>query len=265
MKKIAICGKGGSGKSTVVALLAKLLRGKNYNVLVVDSDESNTGLYRMLGFDKAPSSIMDMMGGRKSLKEKLPPKSPIGLPRSRTDMLSDEKISIKNIPQEYISNSDEGISLISVGKINNAMEGCACPIGALGKELLAKLDMELDQIVLIDMEAGIEHFGRGVEAGVDAVLIVVDPSYESIELAERINRVAGQMNIDHIFAVLNKVSSDEMAESLKKKLQNKDIRVIGNIHHDDVTFLAGLEGRSITGDISIKDTAELIPELIIKG
>jgi len=262
MNKIAICGKGGSGKSTIAALLAGALQDTNYRVLVVDSDESNTGLHRMLGFDKAPLSIMDMMGGRKSLKQKLPPKSPVGLARTRTDMLSDQEIRIDSIPGEYINYSDHGIALIGVGKINEAMEGCACPIGALGKELLAKLHLEPGQIVLIDMEAGIEHFGRGVESGVDAVLIVVDPSYESIDLAERINRVSRQMDIGHIFAVLNRVTSKEMAESLANKLVDRDIQVIGNIRYDGGTFLAGLEGQTITGDIAAADAADIAAKLL---
>jgi CO dehydrogenase maturation factor len=262
MNKITICGKGGSGKSTVTALLAKALREKLYSVLVVDSDESNTGLHRMLGFEKAPLSIMDMMGGRKNLKEKLPPKSPKGLARTQTDMLSGNEIRIDSIPQEYINYSDDGIALIGVGKINEAMEGCACPIGALGKELLAKLYLEAGQIVLIDMEAGIEHFGRGVEAGVDAVLIVVDPSYESLDLAGRINRVSAQMQIDHIYAILNKVTSKEMAANLTEKLGNQGVRVIGNIRYDQGTFRAGLEGHLISGNIASKDGGDIVTWLL---
>ncbi|MFC1846052.1 P-loop NTPase [Chloroflexota bacterium] len=261
MNKIAICGKGGSGKSTVAALLARALHDKNYKVLVVDSDESNTGLHRLLGFDKAPLSIMDMMGGRKSLKDKLPPKSPVGLARTRTDMMSDQEIRIDSIPEGYINISGDGIAMIGVGKINEAMEGCACPIGALGKELLAKLHLEPGQIVLIDMEAGIEHFGRGVESGVDAVLIVVDPSYESVDLAERINRVSRQMDIGHIYAVLNRVTSREMADSLTKKLEDRGIQLIGNIRYDDGTFQAGLDGVAITGDVSSGDAADIVSKL----
>ena len=69
--KIAVCGKGGSGKSTIVALLANEARGKGYKVLVVDSDESNSGLYRMLGFDHPPVPLRELVGGKKSLKGKL--------------------------------------------------------------------------------------------------------------------------------------------------------------------------------------------------
>ena len=151
--------------------------------------------------------------------------------------------------------------MIGVGKINEAMEGCACPIGALGKELLSKLYLEPEQIVLIDMEAGIEHFGRGVESGVDAVLIVVDPSYESIDLAERINRVSRQMNIDYIYTVLNKVTSDEMTVSLRQKLEERGIQVLGNVHFDDRTFQAGLEGQIVTGDIALGDASEIVSKL----
>ncbi len=265
MNKIAICGKGGSGKSTMAALLAKSLRGKNHKVLLVDSDESNTGLHRMLGFDKAPRSIMDMMGGRKSLKEKLPPKSPVGLARTGTDILARREIKIDEIPEEYINYSGDGIAMISVGKINEAMEGCACPIGALGKELLAKLRLEAGQIVLIDMEAGIEHFGRGVESGVDAVLIVVDPSYESIDLAERIYRVSKQMNIGHIYAVLNKVTSQEIAAGLTQKLENRNIPLIGKIPYDEDTFRAGLEGQIISGDIAAQGADGIIGALLEKS
>jgi len=69
--KIAVCGKGGSGKSTIVSLLANEARGKDYKVLVVDSDESNSGLYRMLGFDHPPVPLMELVGGKKGLKKKM--------------------------------------------------------------------------------------------------------------------------------------------------------------------------------------------------
>lgn len=264
MKKLAVCGKGGSGKSTVVSLLAKEISRRAYDVLVVDADESNLGLHRILGIDEAPVPIMDSVGGKKGIKEKLPPKNAAGLSRTGTAILDDAAIKPADIQPPFVARAN-GVSLVSIGKIHQAMEGCACPIGALGKEFLQKLELEEREVVLVDMEAGVEHFGRGVEAGVDGILIVVDPSFESLELAGRIHEIALQMGITRIAAVLNRVISQTMAERLREELARKNVRTAGVIHQDEEVFLAGLEGRSGEGKAAGKDARLLLDSLLAES
>jgi CO dehydrogenase maturation factor len=175
--KILICGKGGSGKSTVVALLAKSLNRKGLRVLLVDADESNVGVSRLLGSPDGVS-LLDSLGGKKDLQKKMMAAFPAGKPLE----LFTTRWSLGDIPADCLSQA-AGIQLMSVGKIQHFGEGCACPMGALAKAFFSNLDTAADEVVVIDAEAGVEHFGRGVEAGCDLILAVVDPSYESILLA----------------------------------------------------------------------------------
>src|SRR6056297_3417184 len=126
--KISICGKGGSGKSTVVTLLAKAVREKDLSVLVVDSDESNSGLFKMLGFERPPIPLMELIGGKSSLKKKL----------NEPDIFREPQISINDLPPQYIQNKDN-LAIVSIGKILQSLEGCACPMGVLNREFLKKL------------------------------------------------------------------------------------------------------------------------------
>lgn len=263
MKKLTVCGKGGSGKSTIVSLLAHGLTQRGYSVLVVDADESNLGLYRILGMNKPPATLMESVGGKKGIKERLPPKSAQGLERTETEILESGYRRSVDIPAPYIRRAN-GISLVSIGKIKHALEGCACPIGALGKEFLDRLEVGEEEMVLVDMEAGVEHFGRGVEAGVDCVLIVVDPSFESIELAARINTIASDMGIKRIKAIINKVSSEEMAGKLHDSLIAKDVMTAGIVYQDEEVFLAGLEGRTGAGNRAQNNVEGILDNLLVQ-
>lgn len=231
--KISVCGKGGSGKSTLVSLLANEAVNMDLSVLVVDSDESNSMLFRMLGFRKAPTPLMELVGGKRMLKEKM----------VQNRVLTESQIIIQDIPSEYLLKRN-GLMLISIGKIHQALEGCACPMGALSREFLKKLKLKEKEISIIDMEAGIEHFGRGVDTGIDKVLVVVEPSFESLTLSEKIKSLTDGMNKE-LWAVLNKVSTVDLTHKLKNDLKKRGIDVIGVIPEDPEVFEACLEGHAI--------------------
>ena len=97
-------------------------------------------------------------------------------------VMTQKHIMVSDIPSENILTKDN-LGLVSIGKILQSLEGCACPMGVLSREFLRKLSLASDEIAIVDMEAGVEHFGRGVETSIDAVLIVVEPSFESLQLA----------------------------------------------------------------------------------
>ncbi|MFO8090729.1 MAG: P-loop NTPase [Desulfatiglandaceae bacterium] len=228
--KISVCGKGGSGKSTVVTLLANLTRQRGFKVLVVDSDESNSGLFRMLGFEKPPIPLMEMVGGKSALKKNM----------QQPSIFEQPEIEIDDIPSSYIERKD-GLSLVSIGKILQSLEGCACPMGVLSREFLKKLRSGNEMVTFVDMEAGVEHFGRGIDEGIDRVIIVVEPSYESLRVAEKIKELAGGMG-KAVDAVLNKVPSDQVAEKLDKELNGMNIDILGKIPNDPMVFDAGFDG-----------------------
>jgi CO dehydrogenase maturation factor len=231
--KLSVCGKGGSGKSTLTGLLAQQAVACGFGVLVVDSDESNSGLYRFLGFEKPPKALMDLVGGKKKLKGKM----------QQPNILHNKRISIKDIPLAHRV-AKNGLSMVSIGKITRAFEGCACPMGVLNREFLKKLNLEKGEIALVDMEAGIEHFGRGIDADMDAILLVVEPSFESLAIANKIKEIAGDVN-KRLWAVLNKVRSDDMKTQLVEALGQNHIEVVGVLPDDPAVFEAGLAGLPI--------------------
>ena len=260
MKKISVCGKGGSGKSATVTLLARGMRARGHRVLVIDSDESNTGLYRMLGFDRSPSPLIDLLGGKKKVEEDIQAKVNAGESELALELMKGE-MPVADIPAEYILETD-GIKLVSVGKILMALEGCACPMGIVSRSFLKKLHLEADEIAIVDLEAGVEHFGRGVETSIDTVLVVVEPSFDSLELAEKINSLAAGIEIGDVWVILNKITSEELAAKLKSELNKKGITVIGFIHYDPEIFEACLEGHPPYGRIAAEDIDKILDFLL---
>ena len=150
-------------------------------MLVVDSDESTPGLYRVLGFDQRPRPLLELVGGKKQV---FPTFSDEATPRE--NLLTRKEFGIADLPGDYVVGGD-GIRLVCIGKILQSLEGCACPIGVLSREFLKRLSLQDNEMVIVDMEAGIEHFGRGVETSIDSVLIVTEPSFDSLELTEKIS------------------------------------------------------------------------------
>ncbi|HIH69342.1 P-loop NTPase [Methermicoccus shengliensis] len=218
--KILVCGKGGCGKSVVAALIAKELAKRGKKVLVVDTDESNFGIYRNFGVEQ-PRDFMEFLGGKEKVRERLLSflKSGEG---EKTRM--PDKISLNELPKDFTAEKD-GIKVIAIGKIHEFGEGCACPMGAVAREFLQALKLGEDEFVVVDTDAGIEHFGRGVEAGGDVVVAVIEPSYESIRLAEKIVELSRKIG-KRVVKVGNKVdeSSKEFVKAdaylpLRKEIQ----------------------------------------------
>ena len=229
-----ICGKGGSGKSTISALLAKEIARRKFEVLVVDTDESNFGLYKQLGFEQ-PRDFMESLGGKKALSEKL-------MKFIRSEMREGLKIldefTIQDIPPELVV-GENGVKLVAIGKIHSFGEGCACPMGALAREFLEKLKTNGEHVV-VDTDAGIEHFGRGVEAGCDKIVVVVDPSYESVQLSAKISEMGEKIG-KPVFFVLNRM--DENSRDLVDLVDNG--KVIGTLPFDKEVFRACLKGNEV--------------------
>ncbi|MBW1800316.1 MAG: P-loop NTPase [Deltaproteobacteria bacterium] len=248
--KISVCGKGGAGKSTITTLLAGAARERGYSVLVVDSDESNSGLFRMLGFEKPPVPLMELIGGKAKLREKM----------GQKNVLSEAQVSVEDIPSQYLQRRD-GMMLMSIGKILQSFEGCACPMGVLSREFLKKLRLKENEIAIIDMEAGVEHFGRGIDEGIDRILLLVEPSYESVSVAEKIKDLATGLNKESM-AILNKIDSEGTASKLKDKLELKNIGVIGAVPKDPLIFEACLDGRPLVNGEAFNAVGNVLDKLL---
>jgi CO dehydrogenase maturation factor len=238
--KILICGKGGCGKSTIVALLAKEIAIRKGKVLVIDSDESNIGLHSRLGMQK-PEDFMNYFGGKKVLFEK-------------TKELKD-KWRLDDLPRNYLTEKGN-IQLLSMGKIYQFGEGCACPINALSSRFLEILDLGDEEFLIADTDAGIEHFGRGVEKGVDILFVVIDPSRESILLAEKVSELGRQV-VKPVYYILNRIADQKTEEFLLSSIDRG--KVIAIIPENKEIFISGLVGNEFNIEIEgVKEIADLL-------
>jgi CO dehydrogenase maturation factor len=237
--KTLVCGKGGCGKSTIVALLSKEMAKRKNKVLVVDSDESNIGLHHRLGMAK-PADFMNYFGGKKILFEK-------------TKEIT-VKWSLADLPKEYLSEKGN-IQLLSMGKIYQFGEGCACPINVLSSRVLEILDVGDKEVLIVDTDAGIEHFGRGVEKGVDSLVVVIEPSKDSILLAQKISDLGKQLS-KPTYLVLNRVNHESemlLLESIDKE------KVIAVIPESRDIFMSGLAGKEL--EISFEGIKQIADKL----
>ena len=230
--KTVICGKGGSGKSSITALLAKTMAARGHRVLVIDTDESNQGLHRQLGVE-APNDFMEYIGGKQAFMSEMMKKMPKGEPVS---FLSDEW-SLADVPAQYLSKGG-GIGLIAIGKIHTFGEGCACPMGVLSKNLIGRIGDADADYSFVDTEAGIEHYGRGIEERCDPILAVVEPSYESILLCSQVGEMGGKIG-KPVHYILNKV--DEENESILSE-SIPAAEIVGCIPRHAAVAAAGLTG-----------------------
>lgn len=251
VKKIAVCGKGGVGKSTIVTLMANALVDQGYRVLVLDTDESNPGLYRQFGLDKTPKPLFSLRS-RFSYTEE---------PEEDTFWIMLPEIRTEDIPPDYLADK-ENLKFLMVGKIEDPFQGCACSMADVTRGLVARLSLQKNEIMLIDMEAGVESFGRGVERSVDLVLSVVEPSFESITLAEKIIYMAEGMGIDRSGAVLNKVPSNDLREKMSQQLEERNVQVIGTVSFDPDVFQAGFDGKPLNNSNAGKEVADITSLLL---
>jgi CO dehydrogenase maturation factor len=241
--KVIIAGKGGCGKSTVSALLAKALARRGKRVLVIDTDESNFGLHSQLGLER-PEDFMNYFGGKKVLFERV--------------KTLQERWELDKLPEEYLSEKGN-IKLLAMGKIYDFGEGCSCPINALSSRFLEILKLKEDEFVIADTDAGIEHLGRGVEKGCDLILAVVEPSQESIRLAMKIAEMGTDID-KQVYYVLNKVNG-ETKRIISRSLPTSRIRAA--IPGDDRIFKACLKGQEL--DLELKGIEQLAGFLATRG
>jgi CO dehydrogenase maturation factor len=236
MPKVIVCGRGGSGKSTLVSLLAKRIA-EHGPVIVVDADESNLGLNVMLGLEAPQCTIMDYLGGKPVVGRKL-----MARLRGEGDedvSLFHEGLALGDLPSDC-SSGNGSLSMVRIGKIEHSMEGCACPMGAVARSFLNNLSANEGQWVLVDTEAGVEHFGRGILEGADYVLVMVDPSREAVVLAEKACGLAEEAG-KACGVVLAKVDG-ETRPLLEEKLYQRQLSPTGSVPYSADLARASLEG-----------------------
>ncbi len=221
--KIGVSGKGGVGKTSFVSILARVLAGQGRTVLAVDADPAQN-LGQGLGF---PPELYNSITPVAELKELISQRTETN-PAVPTGYFKFNP-KVDDIPEKYWAEHD-GVRLLRIGTIQAAGTGCACPENTLLKNLMHHIVVERDETVILDMEAGLEHLGRGTTGGMDALVIVIEPGQKSLELAGRIDKLATGLGIKRIVFVGNKVAAPADETAIRSAVPAD--RLIGFIPYD---------------------------------
>jgi CO dehydrogenase maturation factor len=219
--KIAISGKGGVGKTLLASLLAGIFSDAGYSVIAIDADP-DANLAASLGFPDAVkiTPISEM-------KELIAERTETGAGKSGTYFKINPRVD--DIPEKY-SVKHGNIRLLIMGQVKRGGSGCYCPENALLAALLAHLLIARDEVVILDMAAGIEHLGRGTAKAVDKLIVVVEPGRGSIETTYRIEKLAKDIGLTNIALVGNKINNQSEKDFLTSSLRGFDF--IGFIPYD---------------------------------
>ena len=232
--KIAISGKGGVGKTILASLLSRIFAEAGYSVLAIDADP-NSNLAATLGFPH-PEEITPISEMRALIEERT------GAPPGKAASFFKLNPKVDDLPEKY-SLKYNGIRLMVMGRIKKGGTGCYCPENALLQALTTHLLLERDEVVILDMEAGVEHLGRATAKAVDKLIIVVEPGRTSVETAYRIDKLAREIGLHNIVIVANKVRSQSEREFLTSSLQG--FKFLGFIPYDQAIVEADVNNRPV--------------------
>ncbi|MBI5207340.1 MAG: AAA family ATPase [Candidatus Firestonebacteria bacterium] len=230
--KIAVTGKGGVGKTTLAATLAKLFAKDGYNVIALDADP-DANLAQTLGISEEKQKELIPIAEMKTLINERTGKDEDGV--GNFFRLNPK---VDDIPQKYALNH-EGIKLLVLGKVHQGGSGCYCPENVFLKSLLSHLIIQSEDIVIVDMEAGIEHLTRGSSRSVDFLIVVVEPGTKSLQTAKTIYKLAKDLGIKNIYSVGNKILKDDEKEFLKNSIP--EIPFLGFIPYKEKIIEADLK------------------------
>ncbi len=236
MPKIAITGKGGVGKTTLSSLLAYIYAQRGQKVLAIDADP-NANLAFALGM---PMEVADKIVPIAEMDELIYERT--GARPGESGGFFKLNPRVDDIPDRF-SAEWRGVRLLVMGAIKGGGTGCACPENTLLKNLVTHLLLQRSEVIILDMEAGIEHLGRGTAGAVDAMIVVVEPGQRSLRTAHTISRLATDIGIGQIYVVGNRVRSQSDRDFIAESLPG--FRVIGFLSDSPLAIEADRRGVSV--------------------
>ena len=253
--KIAVTGKGGVGKTTFAATLARLYADEGKHVLAADVDpDANLGL--ALGFDEETlDSIIPITKMRKLIEERT------GAGADNQFYTLNPKVS--DIPDTY-SKMANGVRLLVLGTVETGGGGCVCPEHVMLRRIINNLVLHRDDVVILDMEAGLEHLGRGTTESMDQFIVVIEPGARSVQTYKNVKRLAKDLGVKQVRVVANKVRNEEDEACVRSKIPAEDL--LGFIHYNTEVIDADRQGQS-PYDFSntVKEEITKIKSIIDKG
>ena len=231
--KIAVTGKGGVGKTTLSFTLARLYADEGRTVLAADVDpDANLGLALGMTQDEVDSIV--------------PISKMHALAKERTGASDDNKFYklnpyVSDIPDTYAKDIN-GVKLLVMGTIDLGGSGCVCPEHVMLKQILASLTYRKNDVVIMDMEAGLEHLGRGTAANMDQFIVVIEPGARSVQTYRNVKRLAKDLGVKRVRVVANKVRDAQDEEFIRSTIPAEDL--LGCIHYNSEVIDADRQGKS---------------------
>jgi CO dehydrogenase nickel-insertion accessory protein CooC1 len=281
--RIGLFGRGGSGKSTTTVFLDQALAQAGYPVCVLDADSTNEGLARALGADRAPDSLLEWLGGTVFSG------GPVTCPVDDPVPLAGARVSLREIPSRFCSQTPNGSLVFQAGKIGPLGPGAGCdgPMTKIARDFALETE-GMQPVTLVDFKAGIEDASRGVITSLDWVVVVIDPSFAGIRAAVTMRTLLDQMRAGHLPAtrhlrspelvrlteeayraartknvvyVLNKVPDLETEQQLSEFLTQAGIQAVASIPDDAELRRAWLEGSRLRSASAQAAAAKIVRTL----
>ena len=231
--KLAITGKGGVGKTTLASTLARLYADEGRTVLAADVDpDANLGLALGLSQEEV-DSIVPISKMRSLVEERT----------GASDASRFYKLNpyVADIPEKYARDIN-GVKLLVMGTVDVGGSGCVCPEHVMLKAILSSLTYRKNDVVIMDMEAGLEHLGRGTAANMDQFIVVIEPGARSVQTYRNVKRLAADLGVKRVRVVANKLRTQEDEDFIRSVIPAEDL--LGCIHFNPQIMDADRQGKS---------------------
>jgi CO dehydrogenase maturation factor len=255
--KIAVSGKGGVGKTLVSGGLARGFAGRGLKTIAIDAD-SSPNLALTLGLSAEEAHKIIPISENKELLESKTSTGYSGVYRL--------SFTVDDVVRDYSVATPLGVRLVVMGTVQSLGSGCMCSANAVVRALLRHLMVERNEAIILDMEAGVEHIGRGTAKHVDAFLVVADANLKALEIAKHINDLAAEAEMKRVYLVGNRVMNEVQKETISRFAENNNLNVLGFIPFDQKVIETEMRGETPLAykDMEAVKAIDVICETLLK-